>query len=170
MSLFGRFTGRVSGRASPARVHPRDSRARFADFIASAEVGFPSLDVPAALRVLCDFYRTVPADGCRSQDEDGDMLLCQWGVHDWGHGESFEFDFVRQFNRADADDDDAISQLQLTLYFPASEVLQGLGAGHRWCSEYGELDAFEAAVSGSAPYRALADATPERVELRWGQV
>ncbi len=45
--------------------------------------------------LMTSFYLEERAEGC-GIDNDGDMLLYQWGTYDWGEGESFEFDITRQ--------------------------------------------------------------------------
>lgn len=44
------------------------------------------------------FYGEVRADDV-DLESDGDMLLFQWGTHDWGNGPMFEVDITRQFIR-----------------------------------------------------------------------
>jgi len=71
-----------------------------------------ALTPSTAVASMFAFYRDVRADGCDLEQE-GDMLLFQWGTYDWGHGLRFEFDVTRQCILGDGDDDD-ITQLHLT--------------------------------------------------------
>ena len=42
------------------------------------------------------FFQEVRPDS-RIVEGAGDMLLYQWGVHDWGQGPSFQLNITRQF-------------------------------------------------------------------------
>ena len=117
-----------------------------------------TLSVHDGLATMMEHYRTARADDC-SLDEDGDMLLFQWGTYDWGRGPFFEIDLTRQFATGDGDDEN-IWQLSLTFMFWPTRTL---AAGHRWCARPGELDEF-ARFLWSHPALALTD-EPVRVEL-----
>ena len=73
------------------------------------------LTVDRGVAIMLAFYRDQRASDC-SIDSDGDMLLFQFGTHDWGDGESFEFDLTRQFI-IDGDDDAGENIFQLSLTF-----------------------------------------------------
>jgi hypothetical protein len=75
-------------------------------------------------------------------DEDGDMLLFQWGEYDWDAGPAFEYGLTRQFVRADDEGDEGIIRLAMTYRYPITDVTAGLGSGHRWCSSPADLAGF----------------------------
>ena len=56
------------------------------------------------------YYREVRYAGC-DRANDGDMLLFQYGVYDWGDGSYVELDFVRQFIASGQSDDSQTEQL-----------------------------------------------------------
>lgn len=91
-----------------------------------------------------------------------DMLLYQWGTYDWGNGKQFELDITRQFIEAALDDDDAISQLSLTYKFQPTKNLDALGIGNCWEDQ---TAAFPEFILRSPSFMAVADATPDQVEL-----
>src|SRR5262245_10947013 len=93
-----------------------------------------------AIEAMLDFYAAERAEGCALED-DGDMLLYQWGTHDWGDGESFELDITRQFTVTGEEDDDT-RQLSLRFKFKPSAELRELGDGNRWCHSPSKLQAF----------------------------
>lgn len=92
-------------------VDPRKLRKAFVTFLAGAGVDLAT-SPDAGLRALIDFYANVRADGC-DPEADEDMLLFQWGTYDWGEGERFEIDLVRQVMV-----NEAIWQLHLTYPYP----------------------------------------------------
>jgi hypothetical protein len=99
-------------------------------------------------------------------DEDGDMLLFQWGVFDWGEGPRFEIDLTRQVIIPEDDDEEAdqeIQQLRCTFRYEP-EQFEDLLCGNRWCQTPEDLDAFRAFVHGSEALRRASLQTA--VELR----
>jgi hypothetical protein len=116
--------------------------------------------------LMLRFYGDEPVDGLANGDT-ADMLLFQWGVFDWGHGESFEFDITRQLIFGDGEDDD-IFQLSLTFRFVPTDELRNLPKGNRWCSSRAELEDFRHFVLRSAPYAALNKKLASSVDLHYG--
>src|SRR5690554_5476422 len=98
---------------SAMNVDPRKLRKAFVTFLAGAGVDLAT-SPDAGLRALIDFYANVRADGY-DPGADEDMLLFQWGTYDWGEGERFEIDLVRQVMV-----NEAIWQLHLTYRYPPS--------------------------------------------------
>jgi hypothetical protein len=111
------------------------------------------------IEAMLEFYRTERADDC-SLDDDGDMLLFQWGTYDWGQGPEFELDITRQLIRGDGEDDD-IWQLSLTFFFPRNAI----ASGDRWCHSPDKTDDFASFVRSHDAYATVAQAAPVRVEL-----
>jgi len=159
VEFFGRRFGRDRQDADP-RVD--DTPATFEQRLDSSGLVVANLSVRDAVAQMLSFYRDVRVADC-PLDADGDMLLFQWGVYDWGVGPSFQFDLTRQF--ICGVDDDAIRQLSLVLHFAPSEQLSALEPGNRWCHSPEQLQEFETFVRGSAAYRAVVEAVPDRVEL-----
>lgn len=130
-------------------VDPRSLDQTFAAFLREGGI---SLDTSPdiGLRALIDFYANIRADGCEP-DADQDMLLFQWGTYDWGDGEHFEIDLVRQVIVPDEEDDDAIWQLHLTYRYSASAERALLGSGNRWWSSPHETADFTRFVLSAPP-------------------
>jgi len=165
MGILGWLRG---GGAFPEFV-PRDSEESFREFGEAAGSVIDTLSAPQAVELMLRHYGTLRARGC-SLEQDGDMLLFQWGAYDWGDGEHFEFDLTRQFIVEDADGDDGMSQLSLTLQFPPSDALRALSSGNRWCHTPAGLGEFEAFIRGSEAYRVLEHLPPAKVAIGWGGV
>lgn len=127
--------------------------------------------MPDGIDAMLAFYRNTRADDC-SLDEDGDMLLFQWGTHDWGEGPCFELGITRQFIGPHGEDPDCgdpdcdeldVWQLSLTLVFSPNTI----PSGDRWCHSPAEQDEFSAFVRTHGAYLAAVRATPVRVELHF---
>lgn len=125
----------------------------FREYLASKGERLPKLTPARAVVAMTSFYRDVRADGCPIE-ADGDMLLFEWGIFDWGSGARFEIDIVRQLIAEPGDDDD-IWQLHLTFRCEPTEALEGLGKGSRWCHSPHDLPDFLAFVESHPIFRAL---------------
>ena len=64
-------------------------------FFIQQGVNIDVLRFDSTIAAFFDFYRDERAEGC-AVDEDGDMLLFEWGAVDWGEGEHFELSLARQ--------------------------------------------------------------------------
>ncbi len=123
----------------------------------------PDLTARTGVAEMLAFYETVLPIGCASQN--GDMLLFQWGTYDWGDGKQFEINLTRQFIESAAEDDDAISQLQLVFRFAPDKDRYALGAGNRWCNSQSDIDTFREFILSNPVFRAEADSNPPSVSL-----
>lgn len=128
-----------------------------------------NLDALVAVDVMANWYAADRAADALPLIDDGDMLLFEWGTHDWGNGPSFQYKLTRQFIAADEDDDDAaIWQISVILHFPSGN---GPGeSGQQWCFQPGEVDALRQFVEGSGATAAVRRLSPTRVEVKFGQV
>lgn len=136
-----------------------DALKRFNQLLAARGTEIANLSVRDGIEAMLAFYRNERADDC-SLDDDGDMLLFQWGTYDWGRGPELELDITRQFVTGDGEDD-GIWQLSLTFFFPQSVI----ASGDRWCHSPVEIDDFASFVRSHGAYAAVAQAAPVRVEL-----
>lgn len=103
-------------------------------------------------------------------DEDGDMLLYEWGVFDFGDGPSFQFGLTRQFVLRGEVGDDGIRQQVLMCHYEVSTEASELGRGHRWCHRPEEVDSFRTFIEMSSAAASAGDRLPTRVDLRYEQV
>jgi len=150
-------------------MKPKNAKKELEKVIKKSGTPMSSLTPAQGIRLMLDFYRDVRADGCEL-DEDGDMLLFQWGTSDAGDGETFQFDISRQFILAESEDDDAMSQLAFTFHFTPTAKLAKLEDGNEWCSTPDELADFESFITRSGAYDAIATASPPTVTLEFGGV
>ncbi len=133
-------------------MRAREAKTEFENFLSRRGLALASMTPSAALDAMTAFYRDVRADDCDMR-ADGDMLLCEWGTHDWGAGPRFEFDVTRQLSPGAEDED--IWQLRLCLRFAPDDGLRALGSGNRWCESLEGLADFEDFVRASPAYRSV---------------
>ena len=150
-------------------MNASDSVSTFEEHLTSAGMTVAGLTTPTAVDQILGFYREVRADNCM-EDEDGDMLACQWGTFGWDSGPGFQLSLTRQFIEPGTEDEDGISQLSLTLHYPSSETLEALGTDNHWCESPAKLDEFETFIRTSPAYHALAALKPLKVTLAWDLV
>ena len=128
-----------------------------------------SLSVIDGINAMFEFYRDVRATDCDIEG-DGDMLLFQWGIYDFGHGEHFLVDVTRQFIDSRLEDDDAISQLHLSFLHTPEASLVAIEAGDRWCTSPTELPGFEVFVRSHSALLRTRLLAPKRVTLEYDEV
>jgi hypothetical protein len=116
-----------------------DAETSLLGHLSSVGLGLDGVDAPAVMAAMMDWYAEERATDAAPIDEDGDMLLFQWGEHDRGAGRTFDYDLTRQLVRADDPEDEGILQLSLTFRYPTSDRTAGLGSGHRWCGSPAQL-------------------------------
>jgi hypothetical protein len=129
-------------------------------FAAESSVPLETLHAPDAVALALAFYRERRAQHARISDE-GDGLLWQWGPD--ADAERFTIDLTRQLVR---EDEDAITQLCLTLAYRWTPARRALGRGHAWCFSPASVADFGRQIRGSAAYRAVATASPVSVSIR----
>jgi hypothetical protein len=147
----------------PIRVQA--SRSAFLKVIASRQIELSDLIPGVGFTLMCAFYAVRRASECVI-GEDGDMLLFQWGPHDYGSGERFCLDFTRQFMWS-AGNDDQIRQLSLSFEYPPTSDLRVFGAGNGWCQSPEQLEDFVSFVTTNRAYQALEQVEAARVSLTY---
>lgn len=136
-----------------------DALHTFKRLLAARGTDAATLAVAQGFDAMFEFYRNERADDCEIEN-DGDMLLFQWGTYGERNARRFELDITRQFIRPEGEDDD-IWQLSLTFVFPPNEI----PSGDSWCGAPPDLDSFAEFVRSHAAYAAVAHDTPVLVEL-----
>jgi len=122
--------------------------------------------IRSLLQSVIAFYRNETATGL--VEVEGDMLLFQFGIYDWGSGPFFEINMTRQFVELERDEDeDVYSQFSLTCYYAPDDKLAALGCENRWCSDVSELDGFAAWVEAHPVLVALESASRQKTEVSW---
>jgi hypothetical protein len=129
-------------------MKPTESLARF------LARGSPMPTPRAALQAMVDFYVAERAEGC-DVDDDGDMLLCEWGRHrpPVTVGEQGYFSITRQFMWT-GDDGESIL-LALTVLGHAPSLVWG--TGQHWCEHPDRVAGLLSAVLAAEAFGPWAD-------------
>ena len=151
-------------------MKPKEAKEEFERFVTEAGAVVSEFKPIDAVRLMLDFYQQERAEGCDVQG-DGDMLLFQWGVQEWGRqGRFFEFNLTRQLLDSEGEDGENQTQLSLTCHFAPTPALEALKPGSKWCASPDELAGFEYFVVKSAAFQAVGKLPPENVALTYGVV
>jgi len=142
-----------------------DAESAFRAYLEQERVELDSVAAASAFRLMIGFYLSERADDAAAIEENGDMLLVQWGTYDWGHGPSFEYSMTRQLILAGEDDDDSIYQLALATHFEPSHETDLLTSGDRWCSSPADVPEFEIFIAGLPATSWTNGRSPLRVTL-----
>jgi hypothetical protein len=121
----------------------------------------------ALIEEAIDLYEKTRVEGT-NVDQDGDMLLFQWGTFDWGDGKNFEVDLTRQITLDLPDPDDAadsMQQLHLQLLYPCSASTENLGRGSKWCGSPGTLSEFKRFLSESDVFLFASTVQPAKIAV-----
>ena len=146
----------------------------FKQFAGQKGLNIEQLSGAGVIDLMIDFYSHVRADEC-DIEEDGDMLLFQWGLYRFEDIKYFEYDITRQLiiesaeGEDDEDEEERIWQLSLTAKYKPSERLEALGSGNRWCEHPRDLDAFKSFISGHEATSEVKTLTPDAVVLVFDQ-
>jgi hypothetical protein len=142
-----------------------ESKTRFKSLLAERSDG----NLPKGIvSCMIDFYRSERAEDC-DLEEDGDMLLFQWGTYDWGEGRWFDLNITRQFivPSEDEDEDDEIFQLSASAKFKPSPKLDALKSGNTWCHSPDDLSDFSEFIHESDAIQILGAASSDRLEIEY---
>ena len=90
-----------------------------------------------------ELYNNQRIENC-DLENDGDMLLFQWGTYDWGKGRFFQIDMTRQMICSDG-----MYQMNAIAYYEPSKELESIKAGNQWCSNLSEVETFKGFIKAS---------------------
>lgn len=113
-----------------------------------------------------DFYNENRAIDAMSLEEDGDMLLFQWGTYDWGNGKHFEIGLTRQLIPS-GDEDVDIWQLQISYYYLFDEKIHTIDNGEEWCVSPLVIPKFRDFVLSSPQFTSCMQQSAKSAKLDW---
>jgi hypothetical protein len=145
--------------------------AKMTSEVESREMDYRCISLNLAINEALKFYRDERATDC-SIENDGDMLLVQWGPtpENWeidALDESlFGFELTRQFIKPGFWED-AMFQLRFTYCYEMDEALKEITSRNKWCREPDRksLAEFASFIKSSEAYAAVVKRTPVRVSL-----
>jgi hypothetical protein len=146
---------------------PQQVQARFESRLQEKALALQETPSEEILAAFLELYLE-RVEGC-PLEEDGDMLLLQWGSYDWGAGLEFTAELVRQFITASGDDHEMF-QLHLSFVYAPTGMEEEFSKGQVWCARPDSLDEFSRVVLGESPFATLGSRPAKRSELRFERV
>lgn len=126
------------------------------------------LSISQSFSLLVNFYETVKPNDAVPENEDGDMLLFQWGTNRWAKdGPDFTLNLTRQIIYPDGDLDQEIWQLGLTYNYELTGTLTSLKSGNEWCHSTPQAAEFRDVIMGATAFSTCLENTPVAVDLSW---
>jgi hypothetical protein len=148
-------------------MKPREAKTRFLKRLTAAGLSLGTLNATTGIEATLSYFADERADGC-DPDEEGDMLLFQWGTNDWGDGPMFEINITRQLIVIN-DEDEEPRQLSLTFRFDPAVSPKGMKDGNKWCDGPEHLASYRRFIAGTKAMQAVRRESPATVELRYGR-
>jgi hypothetical protein len=144
---------------------PSDSATALVDFAQQRGCALESATPAPGIEAMLQYFQQIRPES-NVVEGSGDMLLFQWGIYRFGGSPSFRLNLTRQFIEL-IEEEEVMSQLGLTFHYPVSAEAEAFGKKSRWCESLAGIDDMIVFITQSAPYIALKDARPERVEIEW---
>jgi hypothetical protein len=152
-------------------MNPDDITKLFAAFLLRKGIVLEQVTPPQAIDLMVEFHSSVQCDWA-ARHPHSDMLLFQYGVYDWGHGENFELNVTRQLMHVYAEDVGetvVYFQLELTLFYKP-DTYREIPDFNRWSMDCQSIAEFVNEMKKTDGYlRACCD-VPRKVEMNGGLV
>jgi hypothetical protein len=127
----------------------------------------PSQPQVAATWSVFRSFMTEPVDSA------SDGVLVQAGIYDWDGPDRYVFDFLRQVEVLDEDNEhDHYEQLHCEFQFEPSDQLRAFGTFEEWWFQGDEisLDAFMDAIEGRPEFAAVIELSPTAASVEQEEV
>ena len=147
-------------------MKPKDSKGKLSQLIKKSRFDLSKLTPVQGFSCMLDFYKNIRVEGC-TLEQDGDMILFQWGTFPFDGTSSFQLDITRQFILSDPNADQSMSQLSLKFYFSASKQVDDLKKGNKWCNLPSKLNEFKAFIESNEAYSLLKSISPIKTSLNY---
>jgi hypothetical protein len=119
-------------------------------------------NVDEIINISLELFREIKVKGLDSDEEDGDILLFQYGTYDWGKGKFFRFNITRQFIKSNEDEP---YQLSMTLFFDPIECK----SYNCWSNNFDDLEQWVENIKGTEGYKIVKKMTGKKFEIFFEQ-
>ena len=136
----------------------------FGRYLRGKGVTMNSLSLSSFPGLFVGYYLDVQFDNL-DLENDGDLLLYQYGTYDWGSDMFFTIDFVRQFCvMPDGELDPDIFQQHITFYFDP-HAFENIQSFNVWSSKCSDVTEFELIIVTSTGFSAAASTESLKQEM-----
>ncbi len=147
-------------------MNKRSITASFKRYLKDQKLKEKDLTLASLPELFLAYYQTVPFETV-GLENDGDMLLFQYGTYDWGQGEHFQINLTRQLigmHDEEEEQEDHMYQLQVTLSYKPADFAS-VESFNKWSSDCSTLDEFKEIILTSAGYQAALNHLPVKLEI-----
>jgi hypothetical protein len=144
-----------------------DAEASFRGHLTNLGLRLDGKDVRMVFAAMADWYEQERAEDATSIEDDGDMLLFQYGAYDAGSGRVFEYSLTRQLVGSEDLEDEDIFQLSITYRYPISDQADALGSASRWCESPAGLIEFRRAIDADPASALTQTIEPLETLITW---
>jgi hypothetical protein len=141
-----------------------DLESEFRRYLDESDSDVADSNPKSALDSVASFYRIARFENC-DVDNDGDMLLFQWGVNDWGDGEFFDVDFTRQLIDG-SNDENLITQVSFRFRYPATDQFRAIEPSNVWCEHIDMINRFSDDILASRSFQLANRMTQSKTDIR----
>lgn len=145
-------------------MRPRQAKAALNRFAKANGINIKKSSPEQGFRQMFEFFKAVKLAGFE-RDDDGDMLLFQWGTYERDGRLVFLIDLTRQFYEVKLGEYVGTSQLAIAYYFEATPSSDLIGHGDRWLSGGDDVDEFVEFVMKSEAFLLAGEREVEKVEF-----
>lgn len=110
------------GYETKSMIEPKESKSYFLKQLKHSGIDFDTMSTKQLIEQGIRFFQNTRINGVHL-NEDGDMLLLQWGIYGLEGTKQFQFDITRQFIESVNNEDSQMSQFHLTFFYPAMHFL-----------------------------------------------
>jgi hypothetical protein len=103
-------------------------------------------NVDEIINISLTLFQEIKVKGVAGDEEDGDMLLFQYGTYDRGESNFFQFDITRQFIKPNEDEP---YQLSMTLFFEPIECK----SYNCWSNDFENIEKWIEHIQGTEGYK-----------------
>lgn len=147
-------------------MNKRAITSSFKNYLKDRRVKEKDITLESLMDLVLAYFQEVQFESADIEN-DGDMMLFEYGTYDWGQGKFFQIGLTRQLIEMHEDDEeqeDHMYQLRVTLFYNPTEF-ETVGDFNKWSSTCSSLNDFKDVIINSAGYQAALNRNPVRLEI-----
>lgn len=135
----------------------------FTNYLQEKGLSESSLSLDLFPQIFIEYFQEIKFEEVE-EENDGDMILFQYGIYNWGKGRVFELNFTRQFCEVFPEvEAHQIFQLGVTFYYN-SESFTELTSLTKWSNEFESMREFENVITHSDGFKSAIKTNPIKQE------
>lgn len=152
-------------------MNKRAITSSFKNYLKARRVKETDITLESLMDLVLVYFQEVPFETADAEN-DGDMLLFEYGIFDWGQDKFFQIGLTRQLIEMrddEEEDEDHMYQLRITLFYRPTGF-EPVGDFNKWSSDCSNLKDFKDVIVNSAGYQEALIRKPVRLEIMTDRV